>query len=150
MTDDPGPVLTLGQAVKATGTARSTLQRRLAADAIPGAHRTDSGTWAIPVAGLIAAGLAPRTTPADEPDEPLEVADADTVTELRADLDEWKRRAATAEAVAAERARTIDTLTQAVAAMSRALPAGTPAAVAPEPTEPEPPARRWLPRRWRN
>ena len=111
------------------------------------------------MSGLIAAGLAPRTTPADEPDEPLEVVDDDTVTALRAENERLRAENERLRAdldhsreLAAERARTVDTLTQALELMARALPPGPPAPMAyteetAEPVEPDI-GHPW--RRWRN
>jgi hypothetical protein len=62
-----GPTVSLGEAVRTTGKAKSTLQRRLAEGAIPGAVRLPSGGWSIPISGLIAAGLEPRMSPAHTP-----------------------------------------------------------------------------------
>ena len=62
-----GPTVSLGEAVRTTGKAKSTLQRRLAEGAIPGAVRLASGGWSIPISGLIAAGLEPRMSPAHTP-----------------------------------------------------------------------------------
>jgi hypothetical protein len=71
----PSPaLLTLAEAQRLCSVSRATLQRRLRAGAIPGAERTAGGSWAIPAAGLIEAGLAPRTTPADNVvDVPVDV-----------------------------------------------------------------------------
>ncbi len=60
-----GPTVSLGEAVRTTGKAKTTLQRRLAENAIPGAVRLPTGGWSIPISGLIAAGLAPKVSPAD-------------------------------------------------------------------------------------
>lgn len=87
-----GPTLSLPEAVKATGVPRATLQRRLRAGQVPGAHVATDGKWVIPVAGLIGAGMVPRTTPApvDEP-APVNQAELDALrTEnqrLRAELE---------------------------------------------------------------
>jgi len=62
-----GPTVSLGEAVRTTGKAKTTLQRRLAENAIPGAVRLPTGGWSIPISGLIAAGLAPKVSPADTP-----------------------------------------------------------------------------------
>lgn len=48
------------QAAKVCGVSRTTMQRRLAASAIPGAEFNEaSQTWRIPLDGLIAAGFSP-------------------------------------------------------------------------------------------
>jgi hypothetical protein len=84
MSDDmTGPTYTLGQAAQHSGTSRSTIQRRLRDGKVPGAVRLESGEWAIPIAGLIEAGLMSRTTPAP-PEDPPEVQ------RLRRELELWR------------------------------------------------------------
>jgi hypothetical protein len=115
MTDAPGPVyLSLAEAADAVDASRTTIRRRLNDGTIEGAHRTASGGWAIPYAGLIGAGLAPRTTPATEghhtDNEPPPAAEgAPTATE--AELERLRTRLAVLEGLADERAATIATLT---------------------------------------
>jgi hypothetical protein len=129
-----GPTVSLGQAVKITGAARTTLQRRLHVGAIPGAERTAEGGWSIPLAGLEAAGYpimpaeepVPNPFPAEEPGPGDELAallaererlqtelrelrerDEETRLEiqgLREELRVLAIRAEVAEALAAERA----------------------------------------------
>jgi len=84
----PSPaLLTLAEAQRLCSVSRATLQRRLRAGAIPGAERTAGGSWAIPAAGLIEAGLAPRTTPADNVvDVPVDVPVDLEVERLRSAL----------------------------------------------------------------
>lgn len=126
-----GPTLSLSEAVRYTGAARSTLQRRLRDGVISGAHRTADGGWSIPVAGLIAAGLAPKSTPADEEPEPRSSHTADEVAELRAEVAEWRLENAELRAeadkwrtLAAERERWMVDLRGVIEVMSRSLPAG--------------------------
>ena len=80
-------LLTLAEAQRLCSVSRATLQRRLRAGAIPGAERTPGGSWAIPAAGLIEAGLAPRTTPVDNVvDVPVDVPVDLEVERLRSAL----------------------------------------------------------------
>lgn len=152
-----GPTLTLGQAVRTTGVARSTLQRRLATGAVPGATRTAAGGWSIPVAGLIRAGLTPAVTPPPLPPGPDGGPDpvTDEVAELRAELERTRAERdqadalrVQAEALAAERAAHVADLRAALETLSRALPPAPPVttdAAAPSVIlEPTPaPRRRW-------
>lgn len=127
-----GPVVwTLAEAVRRTGVARSTMQRRLKEGVVHGAERTPDGGWAIPVAGLIAAGIDPLPDTPDEPpaDPALEAAD------LRAQLIAAEHQAEMERAmrVAAERelARVEDALADSrkradeMASVVRMLTAGT-------------------------
>ncbi len=145
-----GPTLSLGAAVRATGVARSTLQRRLTAGAIAGATRTEAGGWSIPIGGLIGAGLVPTVTPPETPPgptsgPPVETV-ADEVADLRAEVDRLRADRDRAEALAAERGRHVDDLRVALEALARALPAGPVAAPLEDqgtPPPAAPPARRW-------
>jgi hypothetical protein len=165
-----GPTVSLGEAVRTTGKAKSTLQRRLAEGAIPGAVRLTSGGWSIPISGLIAAGLEPRMSPAQTPmkraPNPMKRApirtfrggpnidpedevfpevyaiplSANEVAELRAELE----RANAREAAARDRAELLEAnvhdLRQALEALSRALPPGP---QPPAATVSQAPRRRW-------
>lgn len=151
-----GPTLGIAEAVRATGTSRSTLQRRLKAGEIPGAHHGPDGTWRIPIAGLIAAGLMDRATPADSPapSSPAPVpVEPETVAELgrlRAEVDRLRAERDLAHALAAERERNLEDLRAALAVLSRALPAG-PVSSAGEPAPSPAPADGAAPvarRRW--
>lgn len=126
-----GPVVwNLSEAVRRTGVSRSTLQRRLKAGAIPGAERNLEGEWAIPVAGLIAAGVSP-----DMSEQVPDTAAADTaaeMAELRETVTEQRFQLERALRIAAERelARVEDALADArkradeMAAVVRMLTAG--------------------------
>ncbi len=115
--DGTGPTLTLGGAVRATGVARSTLQRKLRDGQIPGAHHTAGGNWAIPVAGLIQAGLAPKQTPPD--DDPGPAVDADQVSALRAENSRLRAELDAARQVQELQASNLDDLRAALAVVSR-------------------------------
>lgn len=54
---DPQATVTFREAIEVTGAARSTIQRRLARGAFPGATQDDNRTWHIPLGDLHAAGL---------------------------------------------------------------------------------------------
>lgn len=149
-----GPTLTMGGAVRATGISRSTMQRRLADGSIPGAHRTEAGEWSIPYAGLVAANLIPKVTPPDptptgpmsEP-EPEPVRDPAELVTLRAEVVRLRAELDTATALAAERARHLDDLREALAVMGRALPAGDATEPVRGSSTPTPPVRRrWFAR----
>jgi hypothetical protein len=109
---DTRPELTITEAAKATGVDRRTISRRLDADAFPNAHRDvgkqgqpEGGPWLIPIADLIAADL-PVYAPTKADPEPKATDD----TDFRIALADALRRAEAAEAVAAERDRTIEAL----------------------------------------
>ena len=125
MTDTPAPAyMTLGEATKAVDASRSTLQRRLKAGEIEGAYRDGDGVWRIPFSGLIAAGLAPRTTPPDEPNtaNTTDIHPSEPTTEvelLRAELEHVK-------ALASERAATVELLRDVIEHLSAAIKAGPP------------------------
>lgn len=138
-----GPTLSLGEAVRYTGAARSTLQRRLHSGAIAGAERTAGGGWRIPISGLIAAGLAPRSTPPDPEPTPVPSPPAHPrETELSEELARVRAELATERAVREAVERHLADLRAALEAMSRALP---PAPVTDAPAEPvSPRRRRWF------
>jgi hypothetical protein len=102
---------------------RSTIRRSLARDRFPNAYKEAvRGWWRIPVTDLEAAGLRPnRAEPTidDSPDGPLALLQE--VERLRRQLHETQLRAASAEALATERAERIADLRMAF----RALQAGT-------------------------
>jgi len=126
LTDDR---LTAAEVADRLGKSRRTVGRMLAAGDFPGAERTSQG-WRIPAADLDAqtdpGGTADRrgedrwehppgyrrrpvqTDPADAANDDLAssqtTSTADTVARITAELEEWRRRAEVAEAVAAERA----------------------------------------------
>lgn len=134
------PTLGLAQAAKACGLSVSTLRRKRPELAAYGAAQTAHG-WRIPVTALIALGLMARTTDAhhetrqDTPRmpsmTPVMTAPADALTgeleALRAALADAERRAAVAEAVAAERERMIQTQAMALRMLEASKPSPAPA-----------------------
>jgi hypothetical protein len=147
MTPPPGgPTLGLAEAAKACGVSVSTLRRKRPELAANGAAQTANG-WRIPVTALIALGLMDRTTDArhesqhDSPMTPTTTAPVDALTAqldaLRTALADAERRAAVAEAVAAERERTIQTQAMALRMLEASKTPATPTATAPtKPLEP--------------
>lgn len=133
------PVMGLADAARVCGVSVSTVRRKREELVQYGAAQTAKG-WQIPVTALIAVGLMDRTTApgeppsVDTPDAPYDASDAsdapiDTRTEplielesLRSQLADAERRAAVAEAIAAERERII----QIQQASLRMLEAGRP------------------------
>lgn len=145
--------MSLGEAVRTTGKAKTTLQRRLKENVIPGAVRLPSGGWSIPISGLIAAGLVPEMSPADTPMKQAPIrarrGEADEVgplfkgiTEIHAypsaeHFDELVAELAAArqrEVAATQRAELLEAnlrdVRQALEVLSRALPPGPPPATA--------------------
>ncbi len=112
------PVMGLADAARVCGVSVSTVRRKREELVQYGAAQTAKG-WQIPVTALIAVGLMDRTTApgeppsSDAPDAPYD-APVDTRSEplielesLRSQLADAERRAAVAEAIAAERERII-------------------------------------------
>jgi hypothetical protein len=126
-----GPVLSLGEAVTATGVSRSTLQRRLRAGELEGATRLPGGGWAIPAVSLIAAGLMARTTAPDP--APAPAAPAGELEALRIELDRARAELRAVQQIAAERAEHVTDLRAALEALSRALPAPAVESATPRP-----------------
>jgi len=130
------PALSLAEAARTTGASVSTIRRRLNTGGIEGAHRAEDGSWRIPIAGLIAAGLAPKTSPAEAPPssvvyvehKPSSTSPADTaeVDRLRAELEAAHRRElenarAEVDRLRADNGRLLETIER----LSRALPPAT-------------------------
>ena len=141
------PSLTIAEAARLGGVSASTIRRYLAAGRFPTAQQQPSpvpgqrGPWRIPTQDLLAAGLRPRQAqPPDHDgnDEPSTRGTAgepvdDRVRELEHALELERTRRRTAEDLAAERARAIQTLESALAALlaQRAAPAPTTTSSAP-------------------
>jgi hypothetical protein len=110
--------LGLAEAAKACGVSVSTLRRKRPELEAHGAAQTAKG-WRIPITALIALGLMDRTTGSrhdgqhDTPMTPTMAPPSETLTAqldaLRTALADAERRAAVAEAIAAERERMIQT-----------------------------------------
>ena len=126
------PLMGLAEAAKACGVSVSTIRRKRDILTELGAAQTANG-WHIPVTALIEAGLMERTTPAPSPDTPDVPASPspDALTReleaLHAKLADAERRAAVAEAIAAERERMIQTQAMALRMLEASnTPAGSP------------------------
>lgn len=124
------PTFSITAAAEATGKSRRTIGRLLDADELTGAHRDDSGTWSIPADALLAAGLQLHApSPPDPPTEAENSRAPETrgpdpeADQLRTELEEWRRRAEVAEAIAAERAAALADVRQALDLATRMLPA---------------------------
>lgn len=144
--DTPGTspaLLSQAEAAAACGVSEATIRRARKAGRIQGVQPDPAGGYRIPVASLIAAGftldrvtrnpqVSPNDTPRDTPQEPPVQDDLRGQMEaLRARAEDAERRAAVAEAIAAERARSLDDLRLTVKALTAtAHPAPAPA---PEP-----------------
>jgi transposase len=116
--------LTIAEAAQLCGRSTSTIRRYLHAGRFPGAQQAPSpipgqpGHWRIPTADLLAAGLARQQPPPrghaaqhQPPGDPAGAwADRDRVQALEHALEVERARRQAAEALAAERARTILTL----------------------------------------
>jgi hypothetical protein len=110
----PGVFLTVAEAASACRVHEATIERAAEAHRFPNAyHRAKDGAWLVPVGDLSAAGfpVSPfggRTPVAAGREE------NDATPDLQAELAEWRRRAEKAEALAEERARTIEQLKRAL------------------------------------
>jgi hypothetical protein len=142
------PALTLTEAAAATGASRRTLTRALSSDKFPSAYREagpkgpETGPWRVPVDDLLAAGF--RLHQPAPPDPPAAATAVDEAApQPQPMVDEWRVRAEVAEALAAERARTIDDLRATIERLStRVLPPVE--IVAPYSGEPQRPIPTWL------
>lgn len=116
MTEDGAatrPNLTLSQAAVATNRHRNTVRNALDAGRFPNAFREGGdGPWVIPVTDLLAAGFpvnAPQIADDDDvPEVSKQVRDGGEVQRLRDEVDDLRRRLAVAEALAGERAKTLE------------------------------------------
>jgi hypothetical protein len=145
-----GPTLGLAEAAKACGVSVSTLRRKRPELEAYGATQTAKG-WRIPVTALIALGWMDRTTGGrhdgqhDTPMTPTMTPPVDALTAeldaLRTALADAERRAAVAEAVAAERERMIQTQAMALRMLEASKAPASPTPTAPaEPLESSMPA----------
>ena len=85
---------------------------------------TVEGTkWSIPIPALIATGLMPATTAPDARHDELEVTPSDAqLAAMREELNEWRRRAEVAEALADERRAALERADLALRALTAAPP----------------------------
>jgi len=101
--------VTLAQAARHSPLSLATIRRRLQAGKIEGAVRNADRSWSIPVATLVADGIWPSTTPADDDQDDAPSAPAPDLTaeieRLTAELAAMRHRAQLAERLrdAAER-----------------------------------------------
>lgn len=121
-----GPVWSAAEAARRCGVPRSTLTRRLAAGAIPGATR-DADGWHIPAMGLAIAGIATVPPADDTPTAPADgdrghgdavEAESSQVAILTARLETERVRREGAERLAEERAGRIRDLQTALRALA--------------------------------
>jgi len=136
--------LTLGEAATRLGKSPRTVGRMIAAGELPGAVKGDRG-WQIP-ADIID---APAPSPVDEPITFERGATVDEMTAMRAELQDWRRRAEVAEAVADERADALRDTRAALALAQRLAAVSLAEAVEVKPIEAAPSPRRWSLPRWR-
>ena len=144
------PSLTIAEAARLGGVSVSTIRRYLAAGRFPTAQQQSGtvpgqrGTWRIPTQDLLAAGLRPRqarTPDQDGNDEPSSRRTADEpvndrVRELEHALELERTRRQAAEDLAAERARSIQALESALAALQAQRAAPAPTTTTPSPAPP--------------
>jgi hypothetical protein len=146
------PSLTIAEAARLCGVSVSTIRRYLSAGRFPTARQQPSpipgqrGSWRIPIQELLAADLRPRQArmpDQEQMNEPSSRRTAgqpgdDRVRELEHALELERIRRRAAEDLAAERARTIQTLEGALRALQahRAAPAPNPDRAAPSPAPP--------------
>ena len=125
-------VYTAAQAATVCQVSLRTVQRKTPQLEAAGAWKDATGQWRIPVDAMRAVGLSPGrpAAPDKEGDKPLRqpATTPDTVSQLRAEVAQWRRRAEIAEAQAAERERIIETQQMAL----RMLNAPTTGAAVPE------------------
>lgn len=157
-----GPTLSLAEAARSTGRSTTTLRRWVDTGRLVDVDRTSDGGYRIPVASLIAAGLTPRTTPADT-STPTPAVTSE-VERLRSDLDTAQR--AEVERLRSEvtdlrsrldrRDAEVERLLDTLGRMTRALPPADTSTPTPAPADTSttrPPsmtdAGRELLRRWR-
>lgn len=146
------------QAATVCGVSVRTVQRRAAALRAAGAWADATGQWHITPEALREAGLTPGRPSAPDPTPRTDrvnttrqrdtaTADAARVVELEREIDEWRRRAErdiaewrrraeVAEALAVERARTIDAQALALRALTAAPTPTPPPSHTPSPPQP--------------
>jgi len=152
------PTLSQSEAAKACGVSVATIRRARRSGRIDGAYEDGHGGWRIPIPALVAANMLTAVTPPDgditgavegatspsmAPPASSPVPDAET-ERLRRELDQARHRAERAEAIAAERERTIEVLQQSLRMLERGHHDGdSPPSVPDDPTPaPGTPAKR--------
>jgi hypothetical protein len=118
------PELTIAEAAEAADVNPKTIRRAIGADKFPGA-RQEAGKWVIPVSDLLGAGFklhqpSPPAVPAPSADPSAFAGMEAALTAERHRAELAEQRAEKAEAIAAERERTIEAQQLAL----RALTAG--------------------------
>jgi hypothetical protein len=123
--------LTISEAADACGVDRKEIERLNRQGEFPNAWRADpepghsafQSLWRIPLADLRRAGLAPEpsTDTLAGDDAAVDLTAPSELEELRADRDDWQRRALVAEAIAAERLSALDDTRQALKTVSALL-----------------------------
>jgi hypothetical protein len=142
----PRPVLSLAEAVAATGKSRNTLRRFLKAGEIEGATQLPGGSWAIPVEGLLAAGLPlhrPDRGPAPDPAPGNGPQVTGELDRLREEVTRLRVELASARTAAEERGRALEDLRVALRMLTGPAPAAAP--VSGPSTDPvdDPRRKRW-------
>lgn len=128
MTTEPSGIeFTVSKAAAECGVHRNTIKRRLQSGAFPNAHTIDNrGTWAIPLADLLAAGLNPgKPTPPDsQPDSETQDETTAVLQEriqgLNAQLDERSERIHDLKAASTSALAQLETLTKTTRAIEAA------------------------------
>ena len=144
-----GPHLGIAETIRATGISRTTLQRRLKAGEIPGAHHGPDGTWRIPMSGLIESGLLGKVTPPDPPVDrgPVAAARGPELERALVELEQLRAERDAALELADVHRQHAEALREALAALSRALPPAPDPAVSPPESPADPPVKRWWKRK---
>lgn len=141
-----GPTLSLAEAARSTGRSTTTLRRWIDTGRLVDVDRTSDGGYRIPVASLIAAGLTPRTTPAETTSTPAE--NSSEVERLRAELDAAHRtevdrlrsEVADLRSRLDRRDSEVDRLLDQLDRMTRALPAASTSTTTDTPPTSTPPS----------
>lgn len=140
------PVLSLAEAVAATGKSRNTLRRFLKAGEIEGATQLPGGSWAIPVEGLLAAGLSlhrPDRGPAPHPAPGSAPGTTEELDRLRDEVTRLRVELASARTAAEERGRALEDLRVALRMLTGPAPTTAPVRDPQGDTADDPRRKRW-------
>jgi excisionase family DNA binding protein len=139
--------LTLAEAAEALGKSRRTVGRLIAAGGLEGAVKTAQG-WSIP-AETIDAMTGPTSTDQteDTTDAAPDAGPSAAMAEIQRELEQWRRRAEVAEAVAAERGDALNDARVSLALAQRLAAVTLAEAVQVREIEPKNTERRWRLRR---